>query len=98
MAIGGTTAPAQPGLLHYACNSDACDPVGIPKDGGRTPELFYPILDGAARPVAVCPHATGTAVQAAADPAALTAVFPDEQPSLHLLKPFIGHSIGASGI
>lgn len=86
---------AHPRLIHYGCNSDACDPVGIPKDGGRTPELFKPL---AHRPAAVCPHATGTAVQAAADPAALTGVYPDGGPSLHLLKPYLGHTIGASGL
>ena len=84
-----------PRLLHYGCNSDACDPVGIPKDGGRTPILFNASM---IRPVAVCPHATGTAVQAAADPAALARSFPDNKPSLHLLKPFLGHTIGASGM
>lgn len=84
-----------PRLLHYGCNSDACDPVGIPKDGGRTPDLFraWP-----AQPIAACPHATGTAVQAAADPAALEKSFPGAKPSLHLLKPFLGHTIGASGM
>jgi 3-oxoacyl-[acyl-carrier-protein] synthase II len=84
-----------PRLPHYGCNSDACDPVGIPKDGGRTPELFNSL---ACMPHAVCPHATGTAVQAAADPAALARVFPAGGPSLHLLKPFLGHTIGASGL
>jgi 3-oxoacyl-(acyl-carrier-protein) synthase len=49
-------------------------------------------------PVAVCPHATGTAVQAAADPAALARAFPESLPTLHLLKPFLGHTIGASGL
>lgn len=98
MAIGGSGSPTDPRLLHYGCNSDACDPVGIPKDGGRTPELFYQIPADFARPSAVCPHATGTAVQAAADPAALAAAFRDKRPSLHLLKPFIGHTIGASGL
>ena len=72
--------------------------MGIPKDGGRTPELFNRLADPALRPVAVCPHATGTAVQAAADPAALARAFPDDRPSLHLLKPFTGHTIGASGL
>jgi len=48
--------------------------------------------------VALCPHATGTAVQAAADPAALARAFPTARPSLHLLKPFTGHTIGASGL
>lgn len=84
-----------PRLVHYACNSDACDPVGIPKDGGRTPELLEA---SPLSPLAVCPHATGTAVQAAADPAALTRAFTASKPSLHLLKPFLGHTIGASGM
>lgn len=87
-----------PRLVHYGCNADACDPVGIPKDGGRTPDLFRQIVDPARRPVAVCPHATGTAVQAAADPAALARAFPEARPSLHLLKPLLGHTIGASGL
>lgn len=86
---------AFPGLAHYGCNSDASDPVGIPRDGGRTPELFRAL---AASPAAVCPHATGTAVQATADPAALVRIYPEEKPSLHLLKPFLGHTIGASGM
>jgi 3-oxoacyl-[acyl-carrier-protein] synthase II len=84
-----------PRLVHYGCNSDACDPVGIPKDGGRTPDLFKAPVD---LPFAVCPHATGTAVQAAADPAALARAFPEAKPTLHLLKPFLGHTIGASGM
>jgi 3-oxoacyl-[acyl-carrier-protein] synthase II len=94
MAIEVSDA-VHPRLLHYACNSDACDPVGIPKDGGRTPELFQSLV---CMPAAVCPHATGTAVQAAADPAALARVFPKGGLSLHLLKPFVGHTIGASGL
>jgi len=97
MAIDGNTA-GHPRLVHYGCNSDACDPVGIPKNGGRTPELFKPLADALTQVAAVCPHATGTAVQAAADPAALKRVFPGSTPSLHLLKPFLGHTIGASGM
>jgi 3-oxoacyl-[acyl-carrier-protein] synthase II len=85
-------------LVHYGCNSDACDPVGIPNDGGRTPELFQMLGAAGLVPTAVCPHATGTAVQAAADPAALVRAFPDSQPTLHLLKPYLGHTIGASGM
>ena len=89
---------AFPRLVHYACNSDACDPVSIPADGGRTPELLVNALTLYGRPTAVCPHATGTAVQAVADPAALTRAFPAVLPTLHLLKPFTGHTIGASGL
>jgi 3-oxoacyl-[acyl-carrier-protein] synthase II len=85
-------------LTHYGCNSDACDPIGIPKDGGRTPELFLNPPPGLTEFSAVCPHATGTAVQAAADPASLTRIFPHQKPTLHLLKPITGHTIGASGM
>lgn len=93
MAIGeGGDGPR---LLHYANNSDAADPVGMPKDGGATPRLFQ---SAGSTPVAVCPHATGTAVQRVADPAALARVFPDGRPTLHLLKPQLGHAIGASGL
>ena len=87
-----------PKLIHYGCNSDACDPVGIPADGGRTPELLEKAARLVGMPTAVCPHATGTAVQSVADPAWLSRAFPREQPTLHLLKPFTGHTIGASGM
>jgi 3-oxoacyl-[acyl-carrier-protein] synthase II len=87
-----------PRAVHYGCNSDASDPVGIPSDGGRTPGLFRPLIDLQWFPAAVCPHATGTAVQATADPAWLSRVFPEQCPSLHLLKPFTGHTVGASGL
>lgn len=87
-----------PRLLHYGCNSDACDPVGIPTNGGRTPELFEKALGQHENPAGICPHATGTSVQAVADPASFRRVFPGDTPSLHLLKPFTGHTIGASGL
>jgi len=87
-----------PKLVHYSCNSDACDPVGIPADGGRTPELLEKAVQLCGPPVAVCPHATGTAVQGIADPASLSRAFAGREPTLHLLKPFTGHTIGASGM
>ena len=87
-----------PRLLHYNCNSDAADPVGIPKDGGRTPTLIHEAIGRHGIPAALCPHATGTAVQSVAEPAALDRAFPDARPTLHLLKPFVGHTIGASGL
>ena len=87
-----------PRLLHYGCNADACDPVGIPADGGRTPGLLEKAVQLYGAPAAVCTHATGTAVQAVADPAVLDRAFSGSRPSLHLLKPFTGHTIGASGL
>ena len=74
-----------PKLLYYGCNSDACDPVGIPADGGRTPELREKAAMLHGRPVAISPHATGTAVQAVADPAAFSRAFAGSPPGLHLL-------------
>jgi 3-oxoacyl-[acyl-carrier-protein] synthase II len=85
-------------IMHYACNSDGVDPVGIPADGGRTPELFEGISDMIPSIRAICPHATGTAVQRAADPAWLRRVFGNRIPPIHMLKPNIGHTIGASGL
>ncbi len=88
-----------PRLLYYGCNSDASDPVGISPDGGRTPELIKQAIQLHRLPTAVSPHATGTTVQAIAERAALNRVFETSAlPSIHLLKPFIGHSIGASGL
>ena len=101
MAIEPTGPGATPGgveLVHYGCNADACDPVGIPADGGRTPELFEAALRHYQAPLALCPHATGTAVQATADPAAFRRAFGAALPTLHLLKPYTGHTIGASGL
>ena len=91
--VGGGDHPQ---LLHYACNSDAANPVGIPADGGRTSELFnHELMRGLS---ALCPHATGTTVQALADPAWMRRVFPHAKPPLILLKPYLGHAIGASGL
>ncbi len=87
-----------PQLIHYRCNCDACDPVGIPSDGGRTPELIESALKLHGQPTGICPHATGTAVQAIADPMILNRLLINPPPSLHLLKPFTGHTIGASGL
>jgi 3-oxoacyl-[acyl-carrier-protein] synthase II len=80
-------------IAHFSNNSDGVDPVGIPKDGGRTSSLLYKAIASCGEPAAICPHATGTKVQAAAERAFLSA-----SSSLHLIKPFIGHTIGASGL
>jgi 3-oxoacyl-(acyl-carrier-protein) synthase len=47
---------------------------------------------------AISPHATGTAVQGRADPAILKRCFNRDATSVHPLKPFLGHTIGASGL
>lgn len=99
MAINGDDRPTSLAALHYGCNADACDPVGIPASGGRTPVLIEKAVALCGTPAAACPHATGTAVQAKADPAVFRHAFAAaEMPTLHLLKPFTGHTIGASGL
>jgi len=91
--------PGFPRLLHYAANSDACDPLGMPKDGGRSVELIEAAMQIHGRPAALCPHATGTAVHAVSEPAALhRALGTHDLPSLHFLKAYTGHTIGASGL
>ncbi|MGJ8632596.1 MAG: beta-ketoacyl synthase N-terminal-like domain-containing protein [Luteolibacter sp.] len=83
---------------HFSNNSDGADPVGVPKDGGRS----YLLLENAIRecglPTAICPHSTGTKIQARAENAILRKSFDAAPPDLHLLKPYVGHSIGASGL
>ncbi len=85
-------------LTYFSNNSDGADPVGIPKDGGRTPELLKKAIASCGNPSAICPHATGTQTQARAESLFLNTSTLESQPSLHLLKPFIGHTVGASGL
>ena len=80
-------------ITHFANNSDGADPVGVPKGGGRTSPLLNKAIATCGEPAAICPHATGTKVQAAAERAFLSG-----KATLHLLKPFIGHTVGASGL
>lgn len=93
-----TSHQAGPSLIHYSSNSDAVDPVGIPADGGRTVALLRRAIEsyGCA---AISPHATGTVVQRRAEQAVFHEVFREMgRPTLHPLKPFVGHTIGASGL
>lgn len=83
-------------LVHYANNSDGADPVGIPKDGGRTLKLIEKAIALCGAPSAICPHSTGTQTQARAESLFLTAF--ETGTTLHLLKPYIGHTVGASGL
>jgi 3-oxoacyl-(acyl-carrier-protein) synthase len=91
----------EPGKLcvsHFANNSDGVDPVGVPKNGGRTKLLLKQAISKTGKPAAICPHATGTKVQAKAESAFLSIPDIGKGASLHLLKPFVGHTVGASGL
>lgn len=83
---------------HFSNNSDGAGPVGIPKDGGRTPQLLEKAIARFGIPTALCPHATGTKTQAAAERFIFGKMLADRGVSLHLLKPYFGHTVGASGL
>lgn len=96
-----------PKVSGYWCNSDADSPVGMPSDGkGLSKCLRQAVVSlsesSDKRISAICPHASGTLLHAQAEQAALhSALLPQSEMgeiSLHPLKPFTGHSIGASGL
>lgn len=98
--------PAGDGTLLEGAwvTSDAYDPVGLPADGegiGRVLEAAWRECGvGARDSVAICPHASGTRAHGLAEHAALRSVIAGagaRAVPVHLMKPFTGHSLGASG-
>lgn len=85
-------------LSHFANNSDGADPVGVPEDGGRTHLLMEKAIAAFGQPAAIFPHATGTRIQARAERTIFAEAARDPHTTIHLLKPFVGHTIGASGL
>lgn len=85
-------------MAGYLANSDACDPLALSAQSGQLVALLTKASQQFGTPTALCPHATGTASHAQAEPECLTRAFPNEKPSLHLLKPFLGHGIGAGSL
>ncbi|BDS08075.1 3-oxoacyl-ACP synthase [Oceaniferula spumae] len=94
--------PSAVSLTGYWCNSDADSPIGMPEDGaGLRDCLRKAVADLENEPTiaAVCPHASGTLLHGKAELAALRESLPENQKvSLHPLKPFTGHTVGASGL
>jgi 3-oxoacyl-[acyl-carrier-protein] synthase II len=82
-----------PAVVQYAANSDAYDSLVIPEDGAPLAAL----LSQFEKPDLICPHATGTPNHAVAEVNALRTAWP-QVPPLLLLKPFTGHTLGASGL
>jgi len=78
----------------YRANSDAHDSLVVPEDGGPLAELLH----GMGRPDFLCLHATGTPNHAVAEVSALRAAYGEKVPPLLLMKPFTGHTLGASGL
>ena len=90
-------------MTGYWCNSDADSPIGMPDDGAGLSELLGGVMDdlpdGISIP-AICPHASGTLLHGKAELTAMRSALPggNNSYSLHPLKPFTGHTVGASGI
>lgn len=92
-------------LVDYRSNSDAYNPLGMRPDGARLGDL---IGQGRERlkeaglentKMVLCPHASGTRGNAVAELAAWERGFGGESlPILGMIKPYVGHTIGGSGI
>jgi len=86
-------------------NSDAFDSNGLPPDGHGLRTLLDEVFGelDAAKPgwnPAICPHATGTQSNRISEYAALRSLLGASGhygSSVHLMKPFTGHSLGANG-
>lgn len=93
-----TTAPKLDG---FWCNSDADSPIGMPNDGKGLRACLESALNSFPHDTeisAICPHASGTHLHSIAEEQALNnALTPQSPISLHPLKPFTGHTVGASG-
>ena len=89
-------------MTGYWCNSDADSPIGMPEDGSGLRDCMRQALGELGDEpeiAAICPHASGTLLHGRAELAALRSALPDDRNiSLHPLKPFTGHAVGASGI
>lgn len=88
-----------PRLLGYLANSDAHDPLTLAPASGQLAALLRRANTSWGWPQALCPHATGTASHAKLEPQILREVYAgNAAPSLHLLKPYLGHGIGAGSL
>ncbi len=85
-------------LCGYLANSDAKDALSLSPTSGQLVALLRQARERFGDPAALCPHATGTASHAVAEPRCLDEAFPTSTPSLHLLKPYLGHGIGAGSL
>ena len=89
-------------MTGYWCNSDAESPIGMPVDGaGLRDCVKSAVEDLTSEPpiLGICPHASGTLLHGKAELAALRDALPNKSTiSLHPLKPYTGHTVGASGV
>jgi len=85
-------------LICHSTNSDAANPLATPPAGGRVLELMERAAAKHGMPTVICPHATGTRAQSVAETSLMKRVFSGWNPHVCLLKPWLGHTLGASGL
>jgi 3-oxoacyl-(acyl-carrier-protein) synthase len=98
MTLENDDSSAGVALSGYLANSDAKDALSLSPESGQLVTLLRQARERFGEPAALCPHATGTASHALAEPRCLAEAFPVNTPSLHLLKPYLGHGIGAGSL
>ena len=111
LILSAEDIPDTPKITGFWCNSDADSPIGMPSDGKGLRDCLRTATaalreQGSPPITAICPHASGTHLHSLAEQAALENALQQEiqhaeksnRPiSLHPLKPYTGHSVGASG-
>ena len=106
LVLSAEDIPSAPKLDGFWCNSDADSPIGMPADGKGLRACLESALAGLPADTkisAICPHASGTHLHSLAEERALLDALQSQisnhksQISLHPLKPFTGHTVGASG-
>lgn len=101
LVLSSKNIPNAPKLNGYWCNSDADSPIGMPTDGKGLRDCLRTAQETLPKNTiisAICPHASGTHLHSLAEERALIdALHPKHAISLHPLKPFTGHTVGASG-
>lgn len=84
-------------MLGYLANADAADAIGMPPGAPGIVQLLRRARDRFGSPDLLCPHASGTASHALAEPDAIATALGDGLRVLPL-KPWLGHGIGGGGL
>jgi len=99
LEVGGD--PSAPEVLWYGANSDAYDSIALEPNGQQLSQLIHQAQQAATAAerslTTLCPHGNGTQDNRTAETAAMRSALPQGPYALHLLKPFVGHPLGASG-
>jgi 3-oxoacyl-[acyl-carrier-protein] synthase II len=93
-------ADPRPQIHSYAANSDAYHSISLPTDAPALSRLLLASQQKARaqgqQVIGLCPHANGTPNNRQTELHAMQTAFADEELQLLLLKPALGHSLGAS--